>query len=85
MGPLAVVGRGRVRPLRAGGTRAAADDRAAIRDAAPLPGDLQWPDDLGQDLYHLADLRVWLDGLRDDLTRITAPADAPRPVAASDT
>jgi uncharacterized membrane protein YccC len=36
---------------------------------------LDWPTDLGQDLYRLADLRVWLDGLRDDLGRIaTAPA-----------
>jgi uncharacterized membrane protein YccC len=32
------------------------------------------PTDLGQDLYHLADLRVWLDGLREDLARI---ADTP--------
>lgn len=60
------------------------DDRAAIRDAAPLPVDPRWPDDLGQDLYHLADLRVWLDGLRDDLTRVTTPAEAPRAVAAPD-
>jgi hypothetical protein len=50
-------------------------DRAAIRDAAPPPGDLEWPDELGQDLHQLAELRVWLDGLRDDLTRITVPAD----------
>ena len=33
---------------------------------------LDWPTDLGQDLYRLADLRVWLDGLRDDLGRIAA-------------
>jgi len=32
-------------------------------------------------LITLADLRVWLDGLRDDLTRVTAPAGAPRPMA----
>ena len=36
----------------------------------PLPSDVDWPTDLGQDLYHVADLRVWLDGLRDDLGRI---------------
>jgi len=30
-----------------------------------------WPDDLGTDLYHLADIRVWLAGLADDL----APPD----------
>ena len=33
---------------------------------------LDWPTNLGQDLYRLADLRVWLDGLRDDLGRIAA-------------
>ncbi|MBM2621375.1 FUSC family protein [Actinoplanes sp. LDG1-06] len=31
----------------------------------------QWPDDLGQDLYIIADLRVWLDGLREDLINVT--------------
>jgi hypothetical protein len=36
----------------------------------PSPSDVDWPTDLGQDLYHVADLRVWLDGLRDDLSRI---------------
>jgi uncharacterized membrane protein YccC len=30
----------------------------------------EWPDGLGADLYHLADLRVWLAGLADDLTRL---------------
>jgi uncharacterized membrane protein YccC len=32
--------------------------------------DLAWPTDLGETLYHLADLRVWLEGVSDDLTRI---------------
>jgi hypothetical protein len=32
--------------------------------------DQDWPADLGADLYHLADLRVWLDGVADDLGRI---------------
>ena len=37
---------------------------------------LDWPTDLGRELYPLADLRVWLDGLRDDLGRIAStPAD----------
>lgn len=36
----------------------------------PDPPVTDWPTDLGQDLYHVADLRVWLDGLRDDLGRI---------------
>jgi Fusaric acid resistance protein-like len=34
------------------------------------PQDQDWPADLGPDLYHLADLRVWLDGVAADLTRI---------------
>jgi uncharacterized membrane protein YccC len=53
-------------------------DRAAVthRLAGPPPTD--WPTDLGQHLYHLADLRVWLDGLRDDLGRIAGtPERAP--------
>ena len=45
-------------------------DRAALREPAPEPPTVAWPTDLGQDLYHLADLRVWLDGLREDLGRI---------------
>jgi hypothetical protein len=37
---------------------------------------LEWPTNLGRDLYRLADLRVWLDGLHDDLGRIAAaPTD----------
>ncbi len=50
-----------------------------LEDATTAPAsagagpELSWPDNLGRDLYHLADLRVWLDGLRDDLTRL-APA-----------
>lgn len=43
----------------------------------PRPPPMDWPTDLGHDLYHLADLRVWLDGLRDDLGRISAAGDAP--------
>ncbi|GAA2589968.1 FUSC family protein [Winogradskya consettensis] len=45
----------------------------------PAP-DLGWPTDLGRDLYHLADLRVWLDGLRDDLTRVTGRPERQGPV-----
>jgi hypothetical protein len=45
------------------------DSEAFTQPALPPPA-LTWPTDLGQDLYHLADLRVWLDGLRDDLDRV---------------
>ncbi len=45
-------------------------DRAAVDSLPPAPPPVEWPTDLGQDLYHVADLRVWLDGLRDDLGRI---------------
>jgi len=50
---------------------------------APLPDapPADWPTDLGQDLYHLADLRVWLDDLRDDLGRIIA---SPQPAPSDD-
>ncbi len=51
-----------------------ARDISAATDLPARPT-LDWPTDLGQDLYRLADLRVWLDGLRDDLGRI---AGAPR-------
>jgi uncharacterized membrane protein YccC len=34
----------------------------------------QWPTDLGTDLYHLADIRVWLAGLADDFARLTQPS-----------
>jgi hypothetical protein len=46
----------------------------AATSPAPPRGD--WPTDLGADLYHLADLHVWLDGLRDDLGRIPAASSA---------
>jgi uncharacterized membrane protein YccC len=41
-----------------------------------------WPTDLGQNLYHLADLRVWLEGLGADLNRILTPAEYEAPSAA---
>lgn len=46
------------------------DGRAATE--LPERPAVDWPTDLGQHLYQLADLRVWLDGLRDDLGRIGA-------------
>jgi uncharacterized membrane protein YccC len=57
-------------------------DRAAVTGRPPDPSPAQWPTNLGQNLYDLADLRVWLDGLRDDLGRIAdtsepAPSGAP--------
>ena len=51
-------------------------DHSLPAPQAPAP-DLTWPTDLGPDLYHLADLRVWLDGLRDDLGRIAVRPDHP--------
>lgn len=55
-------------------------DREAVTEPAPAPPVVRWPTDLGQDLYHLADLRVWLDGLRDDVGRIAGtPEHGPSP------
>ncbi len=49
----------------------------------PIPADPGgWPADLGLDLYHLADLRVWLGRLADDLARIAAPPRAAAPIYA---
>jgi hypothetical protein len=45
--------------------------RVALDEPARSPE--EWPTDLGVDLYHLADIRVWLGGLHDDLSRIAAP------------
>jgi hypothetical protein len=45
------------------------DDHDLLTATLPDPPVLTWPTDLGADLYHFADLRVWLDGLRLDLTR----------------
>ena len=48
-----------------------AHDREFARLAAQQrPEPVEWPTDLGQDLYILADLRAWLDGLRDDIARV---------------
>ena len=58
---------------------AALRTRSGVASAVdlPSPSDADWPTDLGQDLYHVADLRVWLDGLRDDLGRIVPAAVPP--------
>ncbi len=48
-------------------------DRDAITSLPPVPPPAEWPTDLGQDLYFVADLRVWIEGLRDDLGRIAEP------------
>jgi hypothetical protein len=52
-------------------------DRAELAHRSPPPAEADWPTDLGRDLYDIADLRVWLDGLRDDLGRVadTAPPE----------
>ncbi|GAA2908313.1 hypothetical protein Acy02nite_90990 [Actinoplanes cyaneus] len=58
-------------------------DRDFARTAVlPAPPPVRWPTDLGQDLYVIADLRVWLEGLREDIARIAGhpepdPASAP--------
>jgi len=58
-------------------------DRDALIHPSPPRSHRDWPTDLGRDLYHLADLHVWLDGLRDDLGRIAGtPRSAPDPDAA---
>lgn len=49
-------------------------DHAVLGAAPSEPPRGDWPTNLGTDLYHLADLHVWLDGLRDDLGRIRADA-----------
>lgn len=41
-----------------------------VRPPEP-PTPASWPDDLGQDLYTVTDLRVWLDGLSEDLQNMT--------------
>lgn len=46
-------------------------DRTAVTTKLSAPPTIEWPTNLGQALYHLADLRVWLYGLREDLDRIT--------------
>lgn len=71
-------------------TRAA----AALRRGDPMPDvpppvPVPWPNDLGQDLYIIADLRVWLLALRDDLAGRrepvgTAEAKATQPADGED-
>ena len=51
-------------------------DHVVLAAGLPAPPRGDWPTDLGADLYHLADLHVWLDGLRDDLGRIPASSSA---------
>ncbi len=51
-------------------------DHVVLAAKSPVPSRGDWPTDLGADLYHLADLHVWLDGLRDDLGRIPAASSA---------
>ncbi|GAA0579662.1 FUSC family protein [Paractinoplanes ferrugineus] len=45
----------------------------------PARSPVRWPTDLGQDLYVIADLRVWLDGLREDIGRTFPKAAQPSP------
>jgi uncharacterized membrane protein YccC len=49
-------------------------DRIALGDPAMATSADEWPTDLGSDLYHLADIRIWLNGLAEDLVRVAAPA-----------
>ena len=50
--------------------------RRPSHDAFPPSPAVAWPTHIGLALYHLADIRVWLDGLRDDLDRIVDAPDA---------
>ncbi len=52
--------------------------RRPLHLAFPTPPALAWPTHIGLARYHLADIRVWLDGLRDDLDRIVDAPDAPQ-------
>ena len=52
-------------------------DPAALTAPPPPEPSVEWPTDLGPALYHLADLRVWLDGLREDLGRLTGETESP--------
>ncbi len=58
--------------------------RRPVHAAFPTAPAVTWPTHIGLALYHLADIRVWLDGLRDDLDRIVVDApDAPQPAPRS--
>jgi uncharacterized membrane protein YccC len=52
-------------------------DDAALAAPPPDPPHVDWPTDLGVALYQLADLRVWLESLRDDLGRVTDAGGPP--------
>jgi hypothetical protein len=57
-------------------------DREALREELPGPPEMEWPVGLGADLYHVSDLVVWIDGLRDDLSRLFgAPEPSPSSIA----
>ncbi|GAA1832683.1 FUSC family protein [Pseudonocardia ailaonensis] len=56
-------------------------DRTALTAPTLAHPTLTWPTNLGADLYHLADLRAWLDGLREDLSRVTGRAESAEEVA----
>jgi uncharacterized membrane protein YccC len=55
-----------------------AGDRVRHHDRTHLPAPRlqpeEWPPGLGPDLYYLADIRVWLSGLADDLTNLASSA-----------
>ena len=56
-------------------------DRRTVVEPRPSIVEDGWPTDLGPVLYQLADLRVWLEGLADDLGHIV-PASPPVLVSA---
>jgi uncharacterized membrane protein YccC len=60
------------------------DPDFADRATLPPPEPVTWPTDLGQDLYIIADLRAWLEGLREDIARTTAQPE-PAPAAGATT
>ena len=52
--------------------------RGRLLTPFPAAPAVAWPTHIGLSLYHLADVRVWLDGLRDDLDRIFDASNAPQ-------
>ena len=52
-------------------------DHHPVRVPAPPAAESDWPTDLGAELYNLADLRIWLDGLTDDLRAFAHPTGPP--------
>jgi uncharacterized membrane protein YccC len=57
--------------------------RKPLHAPFPAPPAVAWPTHIGLGLYRLADIRVWLDGLRDDLDRIVEAPNTPQSASQS--